>query len=92
VPTLDRWDLRPLISNRTLRGSGPRFPRVRVGFAGLRSGRRSHPKRVGFFKLLARIARGGYPYSMRNPTIKWLRSWQRSCATGSPFEAALPRA
>jgi hypothetical protein len=26
APTLDDWDLRPLISSRTLRGSGPRSP------------------------------------------------------------------
>jgi hypothetical protein len=30
APTLDKWDLRPLISSRTLRGPGPRSPRVRV--------------------------------------------------------------
>jgi hypothetical protein len=30
VPTLDEWDLRPLISSHTLQGSGPRPPRVRV--------------------------------------------------------------
>jgi hypothetical protein len=58
VPTLDGWDLGLLISNHTIRGFDPRLPRVRVGIACFRLRRRSHPKRVGFFEPLARIAQG----------------------------------
>jgi hypothetical protein len=59
VPTSDEWDLTPLISNRTLRGSV--FSSPWLG------------------------SREGYPYSVRNWAIKWLQSWQRSCAAGAPF-------
>jgi hypothetical protein len=34
VPTFDGWDLRPLISNHTLRGSGSFEPLARVARGG----------------------------------------------------------
>jgi hypothetical protein len=59
VPTLDGWDLRPLISNCVVRGACPQLPRMRVGFARFHIEASIAPfKRVGFFEPLARIAWG----------------------------------